>query len=321
VWGAAATPLRTALRQWLGPLTLPAAARQLCHLITDVRPDLVHAMRIPYEGMTAAMADLPAPLIVSVWGNDFTLHGPSNPMMAHYTRRTLKRLDVLHADCHRDVRLALEWGLPPQRRTFVLPGAGGVQAEMFYPPPEIVSTPLVIQPRGVRAYVKNDIFFQAVPLVLKECPHARFICPNMAGEQQAQRWVGELGVTASVDLLPEQTRAQMAGLFRRSSVIVSPTVHDGTPNTLLEAMACGCFPVAGDLESLREWITTGENGLLVDLQTPQARPEALAQAILRALGDEDLRRRAREINLAQIAERADHARVMAQAEEIYASLL
>lgn len=317
VWGAAATPLRTAVRQWLGPLTLPPTARRLRRLIADLRPDLVHAMRIPYEGMTAALADPPAPLLVSVWGNDFTLHAPSNPWMASYTRRTLHRLDGLHADCRRDVRLAREWGLDARRPVFVLPGAGGVQSELFYPPPEPVSAPCIIQPRGVRAYVKNDIFYQAIPLVLKECPQAHFICPNMAGEQRAQRWVTAMGVAASVDLLPRQTRAQMGDLFRLARVIVSPTVHDGTPNTLLEALACGCFPVAGDLESLREWITPGENGLLVDLQSP----EPLAQAILRGLKDDDLRRRALPVNLAQVAERADYRKVMAQAEAMYASFL
>ncbi len=82
------------------------------------------------------------------------------------------------------------------------------------------------------------------------------------------RWVQELGVAAQVELLPKQTRAQMADLFRRRAVVVSPTTHDGTPNTLLEAMACGCLPVVGDLESLREWITPGVNGLLVDLRHP-----------------------------------------------------
>jgi glycosyltransferase involved in cell wall biosynthesis len=29
-------------------------------------------------------------------------------------------------------------------------------------------------------------------------------------------------------------------------------------------MACGCYPVVGDIESLREWITPGVNGSLID---------------------------------------------------------
>ena len=35
-------------------------------------------------------------------------------------------------------------------------------------------------------------------------------------------------------------------------------MHDGTPNTLLEGMACGCLPVAGDLDSIREWLKPGQ---------------------------------------------------------------
>ena len=82
-------------------------------------------------------------------------------------------------------------------------------------------------------------------------------------------------------------------------------------------MACGCFPVAGDLDSLREWITPGENGLLVD----PADPQALAEAILRALREPDLRRRAAERNRALVLERAEYETVMAQAERFYADVL
>jgi glycosyltransferase involved in cell wall biosynthesis len=129
--------------------------------------------------------------------------------------------------------------------------------------------------------------------------------------------VDELGIQAYVDLLPRQTRPQMAALFRSARVAVSPTTHDGTPNTLLEAMACGCFPVAGDLESLREWIIPGVNGLLID----PADPESLAYSILQALEDESLEQRARAYNLHLIAERATYKRVMEQAQEFYRQII
>ncbi len=105
----------------------------------------------------------------------------------------------------------------------------------------------------------------------------------------------------------------MADLFRRTQVVVSPSTHDGTPNTLLEALACGCFPVVGDLESLREWITPGANGLLVDPGDPQA----LAGAILQALGQPELRRSAAAYNLRQVEERAEYQRCMQAAERFY----
>jgi glycosyltransferase involved in cell wall biosynthesis len=310
---------RTALRQRLGPLTLPGAARRLRQLVEAWQPDLVHAMRLPYEGMLAARAleGLPTPLLVSVWGNDFTLHAPATPWLGRETRRALSRTDALHADCQRDVRLAHEWGFPKDRPAVVLPGAGGVQPELFYPPenPE-GRQPLVVNPRGLRAYIRNDTFFRAVPLVLARRPETRFVCPAMAGEAEPQRWLNELGTGAQVELLPVQTRSQMADLFRRAQVAVSPSTHDGTPNTLLEAMACGCFPVAGDIESLREWIEPGANGLLVDPGDPQA----LAGAILQALGQPDLRRRAAEQNARLIAEKAGYGRVMQSAEKFYAEI-
>jgi glycosyltransferase involved in cell wall biosynthesis len=99
-------------------------------------------------------------------------------------------------------------------------------------------------------------------------------------------------------------------------VAVSPSTHDGTPNTLLEAMACGCFPIAGDLESLREWITPGVNGLLVD---PEIR--ALADAVLLALERPDLRARARVLNLRLVADRAEQGQVMQSAEIFYQDIL
>jgi glycosyltransferase involved in cell wall biosynthesis len=281
-------------------------------------------MRIPYEGMLAALAleGLPLkkrpPLLVSIWGNDFTLHACSNLWMAALTRRSLRTASAVHADCFRDVRLAREWGFGPGRLTIVLPGAGGVQTDLFRPPDDGADRPAwVINPRGIRAYVRTDTFFRAVPAVLEACPQARFICPGMAGEAEALGWVERLGVGAAVELLPRQTRPQMAELFGRAAVMVSPSTHDGTPNTLLEGMACGCFPVVGDLESIREWIAPGVNGLLVD----PADPAALAQAVRIGLERSDLRARALKINLRRIVDRAEHEGVMDAAQRFYRDLI
>jgi Glycosyl transferases group 1/Glycosyl transferase 4-like domain len=310
--------LRTTLRQWLGPLSLPGAAQRLREIINRLKPDLVHAMRIPYEGMLAGMAlaeEKALPLLVSVWGNDFTLHARSSPFLARRTREALRRANALHTDCQQDQRLAHDWGFDPGKPSVVLPGGGGVQLDVFYPVPgtEGAYPPTLINPRGFRAYVCNQAFFQAIPLVLASHPQARFLCPSMAAEQQAHRWVKQLGIIGQVELLPRQTRPAMADLFRRSTVAVSPSTHDGTPNTLLEALACGCFPVVGDIESLREWIDPGVNGLLVDPNDPRA----LAQAMVAALDQPELRLSARQYNSRLVAERADYRKVMAAAEAFY----
>lgn len=327
-WGGGFTGLRTRIRQYLGPLTLPRSAHSLRRLIDQVQPDLVHAMRIPFEGMLAGMAleELASPpLLVSVWGNDFTLHAISTLLMAALTRRTLRRADGLHADCHRDVRLAREWDFPAGKPTIVLPGAGGIQTDIFYPPDAPVRQPLIIQPRGYRAYVDNRSFFFALPAVLQAHPETQIVCLGMAGETQVQGWIDQLGLGPVVTLLPPIPRDEVASWFRRTRVVVSPATHDGTPNTLLEAMACGCLPVVYDLESLREWITPGVNGLLTDFaydgEDKTARAQGLAESIKLALSNDTLTERAFQLNPAIIAERAAYERVMPQAENFYSSLL
>jgi glycosyltransferase involved in cell wall biosynthesis len=285
-------------------------------LIEHLKPDLIHAMRIPYEGMLTALAAPATPWVISVWGNDFTLHARANPWMARLTRQALARASGLHADCRRDQRLACEWGFDANRPAVVLPGNGGIDLAVFYPANVGERAPWVINPRGVRSYVRNDTFFRSIPLVLRRLPQARFICPAMAGEAQALGWVDNLNIAQAVDLLPRQPRPALAHLFRRAAVVTSITEHDGTPNTLLEALACGCYPVAGDIESLREWITPGVNGSL-------AAPDdftGLAEAILEALDRPALREVAADHNIPMITERAEYGRVMAQAEAFYGKL-
>jgi glycosyltransferase involved in cell wall biosynthesis len=317
-WSVPSIRFRTALRRWLAPLTLPKAALRLRQLVDEIKPDLVHAMRIPFEGMVAASAlaqKRGCPLVVSVWGNDFTLHASSTPWMARFTRDTLSRADGLHTDCQRDAHLARVWGYSDGKQTLVVPGNGGVRTDLFYPPEEssLDRRLTVINPRGFRAYVRNDTFFRALPPVLKSWPQTKILCPGMAGERQAIRWVEQLDLGMNVELLPKLSRKAMADVFRLAGISISPTTHDGTPNTLLEAMACGCFPIAGNLESVREWITPDVNGQLFDPSNPQM----LSQTILRAIDEPELILSAANRNQRIIGERAERSRIMNLAEEFY----
>lgn len=305
--------LRTVIRHWLGPLTIRRSSQKLRAFIEEVKPDLVHAMRIPYEGMLAADAYTGVPLIVSIWGNDFTLHAPSTFLMKHYTRWTMETADALHADCHRDVRLAREWGLDQAKPTLVAPGNGGIRSDVFYPNAKPVEEPVIVNPRGFRYYVRNDRYFGAIPLVLAKHPNAKFLFATMAGDPQALQWINELNIGHAVELLPAMPHFEMANVFRRAQIVASPSIHDGTPNTLLEGIACGCFPVAGDLESIREWITPNQNGLLFNSNDHQS----IAGAVNHAIENKNLRDKAAGLNQEIISARAEYRQNMLKAEEFY----
>lgn len=313
---------RTKIRQWLGPYTLPQSAKKLRRIIQNIKPDLIHAMRIPFEGMltTIALREIPQiPLMVSVWGNDFTLHASTSKMMSAYTRQVMGRADALHTDTYRDQRLAREWGFDAQNPVILRPCAGGVDMGIFYPASLDVERDVItiINPRGFRAYVRNDTFFRSIPIVISENKNIRFLCPAMEGEAQAIKWLESLDIARYVSLLPHQSPLEMANLFRQSQITTSITTHDGTPNSLLEAMACGCFPIVGDIDSLREWVTQDVNGFLIDPGDAMQ----LAQAILKAVGNVELRTAARQINIRIIDERAEYQNGMAEVYKFYQSIV
>jgi len=198
----------------------------------------------------------------------------------------------------------------------VLPGAGGVDRAVFRPG-AASERALFVNPRGFRRYVRNDTFFEACRRVADRHPEARFVGVAMEGWRPIEDAVRRLELGNVTTLTGPLSRAEMAALYQRAAVTVSPTEHDGTPNTLLEAMASGCLPVCGDLPSLREWISPGENGLLCNA----ASVDSLATAMLRAIEDRALAARAAEQNPRLIAQRADYAASMRQAEELYEELV
>jgi glycosyltransferase involved in cell wall biosynthesis len=317
------------LRDLLNPFAVAIQQRKVRRIIRQLQPDLVHAMRIPFEGILAARAleGEQVPLLVSVWGNDFTLFAKDSPEIARLTRRAMGRADALHPDCERDLHLAREYGLDSRKPFAVLPGNGGVRTDVFQPgvldpdlrrrwniPPDV---PVIINPRGVKPYIRTDTFFQAIPLILAERPDVFFLGAMMEGNSVAESWISRLQIEKSIACLPFVSHDEMAQFFRLATITISPADHDGTPNTLLEAMSCGTFPIAGNIESVREWITSGENGLLFD----QSDPASLAQAVLQALRDTPLRNRAVPLNQHLIQGRADYAVSMHKANEFYHQLI
>lgn len=313
-------------RYLAGPLTLLYYGPRFRRLVKKIQPDLVHALRIPFEGILAAYTPPGIPLVISIWGNDLTLHAHRSESMARLTRRALRRAEGLMADAQRDIRLGREWGFALQRPTLVVPGNGGLNVRELRRESGDASdllagipadAPLVINPRGFRpGSIRTEVFFQSIPYVLQHMPNVHFLCAGMAGQSEATQWLEKLRLDDQVHLLPYLSQRELWDLFLRAQVTVSVSAHDGTPNSLLEAMGCGCFPVTGDIESLREWLTPGVNGLLVDPEQPQA----LAEAVLAALNRPELRAVAAEKNMRLVAERAEVGMVRAQIEVFYQRL-
>jgi glycosyltransferase involved in cell wall biosynthesis len=125
---------------------------------------------------------------------------------------------------------------------------------------------------------------EAIPAILEQFPDTIFAVagdgPLRADlEARAKR----LGIAKSVRLLG--TRFDVPELLQMAHIFVLPSLWEGLPIALLEAMGAGLPVVATRVEGVEEVIVDGENGLLL----PPADPEALKIALLRLLAQSDLR--------------------------------
>ena len=95
--------------------------------------------------------------------------------------------------------------------------------------------------------------------------------------------------------------------YQRADIFVLPSLLEGHPKVLLEAMSCGLPCVASDLPSLRNVIRDGETGLLVSL-----RPEAVSAAIERLVADRKLADSLGQAARAEVQARFDLPQILNQ---------
>ena len=110
-------------------------------------------------------------------------------------------------------------------------------------------------------------------------------------------------------------RVDVAQLLPHFDIFALPSQAEGISNTLLEAMACGCAPVATDVGGNPELVEAGVNGLLV----PSQDSAALAGALASLVGEPALRQRFAEASLARARGQFSLDGMMAAYGALYAS--
>jgi glycosyltransferase involved in cell wall biosynthesis len=81
----------------------------------------------------------------------------------------------------------------------------------------------------------------------------------------------------NVEFVPKIPREKLLSYYQHAKVYCQPSRREGLPNALCEAMLCGCFPVASEVNG--NPTALGDTGILV----PPSNPEILAKAILNGL--------------------------------------
>lgn len=296
-------------------------------IIRRWQPDILHAHRVSSAGWLGAFSGF-HPFVVTPWGSDLYQHPYRSRAARWLAGFTLRRADLVTADSQDLRQQAIRFGADHTRchliqwgvdTSLFCPGDASPWRETLHLPP---GGPILLSPRAVKPIYNLDTIIRALPAIRAAFPTVVLILRTYEQEPPYRRrletLVAELGLEQAVRWLGRlEPWERNVDTYRLADIAISVPASDGTPVSLLEAMACGLPVIASDLPSLREWITPGENGLLV----PARDATALAEAVIGLLNDparrEDFGRRGRAL----VRQRADHHSEMSRMEALYASLL
>ena len=324
-------------RKTFNPLMAWATVKQLRAILRELRPDVLHTFTLRpnvYGALAGWLAGVPVIVgTVEGLGTLYTNHDLKTRLfrwgVEKATRLALRAADAIIFLNPDDQRYYLSGKLcrPEQARLIV---SSGVDVSAFSPdrfsqderrrlrqeqglfPDSIVVTMIarLIAPKGVRQFVQA-----AERLKGKAC--FVLIGEPDPGNLDSLTWeeIQEY-VRRGVVLAPGWQRDVIPWLAI-TDIFVLPSYREGTPVTVLEAMAMGLPVVATNVPGCREAVIHEETGFLV----PPRDVDKLIRAIQKLVEDPALRRRMGEAGRARVVQYFAVERVVEQYLDLYVELL
>ncbi|MFA0823871.1 MAG: glycosyltransferase family 4 protein [Methanomethylovorans sp.] len=288
-------------------------------LVKKIKPDILHAHFISKFGFHAAFLGY-RPLIMSAWGGDILVVPYWSKLLWYFTGISLKRADVVYG-VSKDIcgKIVSNFGVPSPRVKLV---PFGVDTKLFHQAAGkkvTGDTSIVILSNRTFLDIYNiETLINSIPFVVEKNPNIKFVIKGTGPlEDSLKSLVLELGVSEYVTFIGWVEYQEMVGLLHNCDIYVSTALSDGTPVSVLEAMACAKPCIVTDVGGVSEWIDDGLNGCLF---TPR-NPQELAQKILELAAD-PIKREKLGINAHKvIEERGDWYRIMEDVREQYEELV
>jgi hypothetical protein len=297
-------------------------------VIREWRPHIVHTLGLDPAAYlylrTRSRFDLGG---ISAWvlqlrgGSDLTL-ARHDPGVIDGLRAVLRACDQLLSDNPRNWEYAQDLGLDPAKIADLgtVPGTGGVDvagisAASVDPPSRRRA---IIFPKAYESpWSKALPVFEALTLAwdqIKPCEIHMLAATSLENFQWFRTLPDELRQVARIT--GRVPRHELLELMARARVMLAPSLVDGTPSSLFEAMAAGAFPIVSPLETITPIVSAERNVLFAR----NLYPEEIADALIRAMTDDALVDSAARRNLALVRELADRERIRPRVTQYYERL-
>lgn len=261
-----------------------------------LRPDLVHSQNIG-AGVPAFLAKklLRTPYVV--WGRGTDVYLPSL-FKKPISQLALKNPDAVIA-LTEDMKTEIQKTY--RRPVNVIPNGIDLEGYQDLPAKAAIREKLglhddekVIVFVGTLRPIKGlRYLIEAMNIIRQEDTAAKLMLVGDGEERQRlEVLVKEWDLGGAVTLVGRVPNERVPQCLAAADVFVLPSLSEGFPNVVLEAMAAGLPVVASRVGGLPEIIDEGQNGFLV---APKS-PEQIADRVLLLLGDDELRARISENN-------------------------
>jgi glycosyltransferase involved in cell wall biosynthesis len=286
----------------LNPLELLRSVRAVRALIREERPDVLIAYTIKpvIAAALAGHAEGVETIVALITGAGYAFTGGreikrtvSRAAASLLYRIALKRTHVIVFQNPDDERLFRELGLVPRGRQTRLVNGSGVDLDYYSPVPipnrtAFLMIARLLKDKGIREFAQAARRLKAahpeVPITL-----AGDLDPSP--DSLSRRELEEL-TDCGIDYLGHVGDVRPA--IAACSVYVLPSYREGTPRSVLEAMAMGRAIITTDAPGCRETVREGENGVLVQPRDAQSLFDAMMRfvrepALAQTMGTESRR--------------------------------
>lgn len=255
--------------------------------------DLIHAYFITQAGFVAAYSGcfLGLPVIVSARGNDLD-RSVFDPGKAAHVIFTLSRAHIVTTNCGELSKKART--LVPDCQVEIIPN--GVDCQLFQSAPkdEIFARSLGVDGVPVLGFVgearsKKGLasLLLAYKIISQQKKAALLLVGGVReGEDKEMFTVfRKQNPDLMIELVPYRPLEDLPRYYSLMDILLMPSLRDGLPNTLLEAMACERAVIASRVGGMIDVIRDNENGILV----PPANIDMLVAGVLDLLNNDEKR--------------------------------
>jgi glycosyltransferase involved in cell wall biosynthesis len=277
-------------RAGMNPLRDLRAFIALLRLMRRVRPDMVLSYTIKpvvWATLAAWVARVPHRYaMITGLGYAFTGQPTGKRAFAQLMARLLYRCAL--AAAHRvffqnpdDLALFKELGLVRSATSVTIVNGSGVDLVQYAPtplpdgPPVFLMVARLLGDKGVREYAA------AAAIVRRSYPSAVFHLvggldpnPDAIAQYEVDEWV------RAGNIVWHGAQSDVRPFIALSHVYVLPSYREGTPRTVLEAMAMGRPIITTDAPGCRETVSHGFNGFLVGPRSIEELVNAMMQLIV-----------------------------------------